>query len=259
MLDYSKTLKPQASVIIPYHSNGKRLSHLNGVLAWVSTMNIQIIVVEQDTQSRIKTLDFPFEHIFVKSSYVFNRSLCINVGVRQALADKIFICDADTLLPTQEFVKAYTELDYFDCVKPYNQIKPISIDESFMHVDQITQMLNHPQDKRPSYPIDISKFGAGIVMFKRDMFIKMGGYDEQIQGWGLEDQLMAYKILKFSDYRSLEGTLYHIQHEPTEVDQTLYNANQRYVQDFINLTTPEQFHHVVVMQSKHGNKASHTF
>ena len=61
------------SCIILYRHNIQRWNNLKRVLEWINSFSgVEVILVEQDTHSKISHLSLPAKHIFTKSNMPFN-------------------------------------------------------------------------------------------------------------------------------------------------------------------------------------------
>ena len=75
--------QPSFTFIIGYRHRPDRFNNLKRTLDWINGFsNAQIILVEQDSHSKISHLNLRCEHVFVKSKMPYNRSWAFNVGLK---------------------------------------------------------------------------------------------------------------------------------------------------------------------------------
>ncbi len=110
------------------------------------------------------------EVVFGSMDAPFARTATLNAAVRQAPAEKVFVCDSDMTLPP-DFVKQYE-----------------------WHVTDRTAWFPICFDLRENRPRLISeecgtwrKEGYGMVGILKRVFDELGGLDERFVAWGKED------------------------------------------------------------------------
>ncbi len=96
-------------------------------------------------------------------------------------------------------------------------------------VDQI-----HPILSEDSFYITERKGGIwGTIICTRDDFIKAGGYDENFQGWGAEDDDLIYRLSKISKKQIIEPKINHIDHG-NDMRVKFYNIKNNAISADIN-------------------------
>ena len=71
--------------IISYRHSTERFNNLKRTLEWVNAFSGgEIILVEQDKNSKLQDTKLPCRHIFLKSNMPFNKSWGFNVGLKYA-------------------------------------------------------------------------------------------------------------------------------------------------------------------------------
>jgi predicted glycosyltransferase involved in capsule biosynthesis len=212
--------------IIGHKGEGTRLKNLVYVLQHTQRFNnINIILIEQDESPKIPTSIIPknIKHIFIKNPGLYNRSWGFNVGYKNTENGYLFFADNDILLKENNFKLAERLLKDFDAIKPYSAI----IDTKREEANRIIAKNGLIDIKR--HARDGVNFCGGMVIFKRELFEKMGGWDEDFRGWGGEDDAMAFKMRMFTkNIKTIKGVAYHLWHERGEGDnrkQAHYNQN----------------------------------
>lgn len=191
------------SIVFPVMNRTQRL--IESVPTWIDHSIFDEIVIV-DWSSSLPIYDDPLtqniiNHPKVKIIRVQNEeffispSFSINVGVSRATYDYILKLDIDYKLVNDKFV------NYLH--------RPITkLHNSFFTTDY--KLLN-----------DICL--TGFVLFNRQHFHQVNGYNEIFNGWGYEDLHMYSKLSRVAErfiISNLEQFIYHIPH-----DDTLRNAN----------------------------------
>lgn len=191
------------SVVFPVMNRTQRL--LESVPTWIDHAIVEEIVIV-DWSSAVAIYDDPLTQDIINHSKVkiirvqneesfISPSFSINVGVSRATYDYILKLDIDYKLVNAKFI------NYLD--------RPISkLQNSFFTTD--CTLLK-----------DISL--TGFILFNRQHFNQVNGYNEIFRGWGYEDLHMYNKLSHVAErflISNLEQFIYHIPH-----DDTLRNTN----------------------------------
>lgn len=140
---------------------------------------------------------------------VFNRAAARNAGVRASTSRVVAVVDADNLLApdmlhsaalkaerTGRLVKPFTTFGYLD--------QP-STDAYYEHggLHGATWEGDGPQ----------TGFAGGSYVIRRDIWDDLGGFDEQFQGWGAEDDAFTITAEKaLGPVLTTAGPCYHLWH-----------------------------------------------
>lgn len=207
-----------------------RLKNLETTLLYIqNTLDVEIILVEQDTKSKIELSDrVKYKHVFINTDEFFNRQRGVNLGVKYATKNVIFHYDLDVLFETAQIRKAYELIcsGKYDVIYPYDgrffdvprqYHNGIKTSTTLSHINLEDCSLLHPQSV------------GGAVMFNKDVFIMGGGTNENFKGLGYEDNELFDRFLKL-DYKvgRVRGPLYHLTHSrhDTSFDKNPYgNSN----------------------------------
>ena len=79
--------------IISYRDSPYRIFNLKKIISWLENFNCEIIIVEQDTESKINFEEDYINHIFTYSDRPFNKSWACNCGALKAKSDIIVFGD----------------------------------------------------------------------------------------------------------------------------------------------------------------------
>ena len=149
-------------------------------------VNLECIVIEQDTKSLIKEfLPAWVKHLFLKtetSSEVYNRSAAFNHGGRNARGKILLLHDNDMLIPNTYCKDIATLVSRgYEAIN----IKRYIFYLTRSHSEKIIRSLNVPIEA-PEYIVQNLEAGGSMAITKNAYFA-IGGMDEEFVGWGGED------------------------------------------------------------------------
>lgn len=171
------------SVVIPYtYSTEQRDKLVEPLIKCINAQtfkDFELIVVEEVSNKLFTHSVFPCrreidKHILLKNDRTFNKSWCINVGVKQATADNILIVDADSLFG----------INYFDKVWEFRKHNPRFFSGYNTLIclhgkhNPVIRVLKHSE---------IKAAGAAWYTDKKFFFNVLGGMCENYFGYGGED------------------------------------------------------------------------
>jgi len=209
--------------------------------------NIEIIVVEQDAQPSSITLPPQVKHYFVYNSGLFNRSWGFNVGFTNATNAVLVFGDNDIILPPKAIFESTVLCPQYQTISPYptGSIIDLSLNKTSFFIT--TQSINYEHYKDQS--TRIGPYAGGVIFMTRDAFIKLGGWEEQIRGWGGEDDHMTIKINRrlkhtFEINNSFALHLYHrpnnLFNDPSlKTENPCYQNNLQQIANIKNMTEIE--------------------
>jgi GT2 family glycosyltransferase len=167
-----------------------QLEHLQQVIDTQS----EIIIVEQDSFSRLDWLEkvdvsFCINHIFVKNDDIFNKGRGYNIGVKAAKGSKLIFADCDVLLQKSLYKKGIDLLAENDAVNPYSHLIYLNKEETELF------LMRKFATRYTPFPTTLNSVtSGGVCMIKKDKFIEIKGFDEEICGWGAEDSIFDEKM-----------------------------------------------------------------
>ncbi len=208
------------SYIINYRtSDDYRYRNLITTLNWTSKLsNLKTILVEQDTYPRLIRSELPgnCNYIFAYNPGLFNRSWGFNIGCRNANSNIICLADGDILINKSNLVNSF-KLCYhrYDAVNPYGKILDLTQQETQtlngagLNKLHWSGLLSTTGKVRPG-----TSFCGGVVVFRKNIYEQIGGFDERFQGWGGEDDAMTIKLnlLVKNTYQS-SSYAFHLWHK----------------------------------------------
>lgn len=221
-LNYSFTF------VIGYRHNLERLNNLRRVLDWINGFGgVQVLLIEQDTHSKIKHLNLKAKHIFIKSNMPYNRSWAFNVAMKWANSNIIVFGDSDLIMEPNQFIEGLKALQTFEMVSPYNSVVDLTPQESNLPLENLIAINRPGRGETDNQKINIS---GGISMFRRDAIQRIGGWNEEFIGWGGEDDFQTMKVKNFLSWKELTARCFHLHHARTQPDQKWYQRNLQLLQ-----------------------------
>lgn len=219
-----------------------RVNNFQTVLNYYST-NVpgsKFIVVEDDAKHNpsFNKIKWPkgTSFYFSKNEGWYHRTRALNYGMRKAETPVVVSFDTDCVVPIASFNKCVNALLKDATIAwPYNGY---FIDTSYLrHLEFIDSSYN--------YNVLLSKLGSnlkpnlmevidegnmqvrctstvyksvgGIVMFNKERFFSIGGYNEKFIAWGAEDNELDHRIriMEHSTFRdeSAESVCFHLFHK----------------------------------------------
>ncbi len=181
--------QPEVSFIIG-HRGLERLPLLELTLASIAAqrgVTIECIVVEQDSQPRLKGLLPEWVRYIhappVQPDMAYNRSMAFNQGAQLARGNLLILHDNDMPIP-QDYAAAnmarvregyeVVNLKRFIFYLDRRTSDNVSIDRGIPSIPGITAIMQNSQ-------------GGGSIAITREAFFDIGGMDESFIGWGGED------------------------------------------------------------------------
>jgi len=192
----------------------------------------EIIIVEQDSQSRLEQLLSHRQgvfHYFIENDACHTKSKNLNLAASLSGRRYLLVWDVDCFVPPTSLVSALTQADSgADFVLPFNgimvQIRKQAIDEQMAFATlQLPFFSKLYQIRPPKYDVNlyeplygtmISNAIGGVKLCDRKQYFLAGGMNENFNSWGLEDVEFDYRIHKlgYKTGKVEEGNCYHFEH-----------------------------------------------
>lgn len=206
------------SIIISYkESTDERKGNILKVISFISRLlseNIEMIIVEQDSESKIDWLDEMdnskyINHVFLKNDSIFNKGWGNNVGGMYAKGEYLIFNDSDVLVSYQTYLDSINLLNDCDVINPYKHIYWLNELETSEFIPEevnckinLTRVLFTP-----------TVITGGIFLIKKEVFIKIKGFDVNSYGWGYQDYIFDEKIKKLDlNIKSIKSIAIHLNH-----------------------------------------------
>jgi len=227
----------RVSYIISYRHTPERILNLRRVLDWLRGFNnIDVIVVEQDTHSKISHLSLNAKHIFIKSdNAVYNKSWAFNVALKRQNNHVVVFADSDIVMDPNELIASISELNNYDVVSPSKSVINLSPADINYPIDALKTLNRATQD---------TNICGGIVIFKPDAIFKIGGWSEAFEIIGNSVKFQDFKLkLMGINYTELDYRCYHYAHQKLDFSENQKNRDASVLEQLTGLDVNKlQFH-----------------
>jgi len=239
--------------IIGYRHKIERLNNLKRVLDWLNGFQgVEIILVEQDKSPKLPAYSLKgFKYIFTKSDMPYNRSWTFNVGLKYSTTNIICLGDSDLIMDPQEFINSVKLLEQYECISPYNNVLDLTQQESNFHLEQLKSINRPGRGQTDNQKINLT---GGIVLYRKDSFMKLGGFCEDFIGWGGEDDYQTFKTKMFLTWTEAPNRCYHLYHDKVKPDMIYYQRNLQLLNTLIKMNQQETQRYINNSFSKTGLK-----
>lgn len=246
------------SYIIAYRHTPERLDNLRKVIQWLYAFNgVEIIIVEEDNNSKLNNINIPAKHIFLKSKLPFNKSFAFNVGLNYTTTPIIVFGDSDVIVEPNSFVNSLNLIEKYDVINPYEKIIDLTQKETLEL--PIPNIFAINRDGRGDTDNQKVPFCGGITIFRIEAIEKIGGWNEDFIGWGCEDDFESFMVKKYLNYHQVYSRAYHLYHEKAPVEQFFYKRNLDLLNKLVKMND-NQLHNLIYNQrSKNGIKNKYEF
>ena len=219
--------------IIGYRHNPERLQNLRRVLDWINGFaGVEVLLIEQDTHSKISHLNLRAKHIFTKSNMPFNKSWAFNVGIKNSTSNLIVFGDSDLIMDPNQFITALSSMAQYEMVNPYHTVIDLNQQESTLPFERMIQ-INRPG--RGETDIQKVPLCGGICLFRKEAIMRIAGWNEDFWSWGGEDDFQSIKVKQLLSYTELQAKCYHLYHERVQPDMKWYQRNLQILQKSANM------------------------
>lgn len=256
MAEANKTSLRDIDIIVSYReANEERRENLYTVLAHLgrtyTDYRLWLLEAAATPSFDWRRLDDPhIRHVFVPHEGPFPKSMLYNTGVRLARSPVICFHDADSIaMPwaMRACVDALLEGPDSDALCPYWSVINIAgaLKQDFMADPDHARLAvidpkNLPEDAIVLYP----NANGGIVFFKRGEYIRVGGYNARLEGWGGEDDELLRRASRLGvRWHSMDVPLFHLHHDSAsrqEQKESIRDTqNQRAPEAIVDMTQDE--------------------
>ncbi len=162
-------------------------------------------------------------HLFLFDSQDFSRGATSNVGARAVRGPVLCLHDADVVADPRVFKLCVDDLldeQRSDAWAPYQQVVNVAgalqrrLDES----GDFACLQPHAGMRDPLAPdmhLLYESAAGGITLMRREVFLRVGGFDPSFRGWGGEDDELLGRAARLGvRWWSVEGArLFHLHHD----------------------------------------------
>lgn len=219
--------------VIGYRHFPDRLNNLRRVLDWINCFaGVDVILIEQDTHSKISHLNLRARHIFLKTDKPYNKSWAFNVATNLAKSEIIVFADSDLIMKPEQFIEGLKSLEQYEMVNPYKSVIDLDPNESLVRLEEMILIDRPGRGETDHQKVPIC---GGICMFRKEAIIRIGGWNEDFIGWGAEDDFVSHKVQQFLNWRQLDHKCYHLFHSRIQPDMQSYQRNLQLLQQLVAL------------------------
>ena len=218
------------SVIIPFYNGDlHRERNIRAVIrsALASLeLDSELIVYEQVSKTNLSEFssDPRFRH-FCSNDKKWNKSTCWNEAFKLTKGDNILGLDADIIVNENTFKKESID-KYIEnkLTYPFSDIVDMSISETTAYCED-TRFLKHIDVEASANRLrNGRRCYGGVWIMPREAFVQIGGYDNNFEIWGGEDDTFHWistALFTRDKVSRLNGLIYHLWHPITNTSDYL--------------------------------------
>lgn len=209
----ARSRRPDISIILPVGGRD-RLSTFPAVLDSLFGQRhaaCEYIVVEQSAEPHFRDLVPPgvrYVQIPVSEAEGFNKSACLNEGVRQASADLVLLHDADVMVPCDYAARILSLVtgQGVEAVRPIRLLFHLDEDATreWVRARIAPRQVGFVQQNNP---------GLSTAVLRR-VYWEIGGHDERFIGWGGEDLEFLDRLSCRRLFKGAYAPAVHLWHPP---------------------------------------------
>jgi hypothetical protein len=255
------------------YDNPDRVDNLQTMIDYYSNIlpESKFIFVEDDKEHNVnfdgvKWKKNSTSFYFLKNEGIYHRTKALNYGFKQAKTPIVVSMDTDCIVPKNCILDCEKALlEGTTAAWPYNGYF-IDIDYNlkrfFKQTDLNYDVLIHNLENNLELPLCSVYKGysirctsgkhlgvGGVVMFNKDLFLSIGGYNEEFIGWGAEDNEVTERLSKLEHkiYRQTDITsiCFHLYHASAQrCDNPYYTHNGEVLAKIIRMNKEELLEHI---------------
>jgi predicted glycosyltransferase involved in capsule biosynthesis len=217
----------QFSIIIPWANRPELAETLEKNMPEFRQNNAEVIIVNiggdtMQLKEIIRPFKYPFKTLELPGQLLFNKCICLNMGVYAATNNYLFFLDADIILE-KEFLSSaarhlttacFVTLEKVFESKPTNNKIKSNLSELAYYVE-FTDVNNNKALIETSrlFINEKSRSAPGMVLLTKENFIRVNGMNGDLSGWGWEDNdLLSRLQLTLHLEWKRAGTATHLTH-----------------------------------------------
>lgn len=222
---YNYSLK-NAQVCITYRrATEEREGNLYAVLDYFKNTftDYTLMLIESDKKPTFdwSRVDNPnLNYAFYYSDGKFPKSLLYNLAVKACRSEIVILCDADSIPDPYALTQCVNEMPWrgrFDFLCPFREVVNVAGESKQRFIKELcyenlktAHQNQSATDMNPLY----EQAPGGVLVCRREDYIKVGGYDAGFLGWGGEDNEFAWRIQRFGfGWTHLDTPLFHLHHD----------------------------------------------
>ena len=206
---------PEINYIIPMRITPDRINAVKSSINCIKNQQfpaINIILVEQGPEQILP------ESLFIYSEDQFNKSQAFNYAVQQS-SEYMVLYDADMLVNSDYTSKIYNILlNYEAC----------HIGSRVLYMDQNnSEMFMHNNNPKVHIDYIVNYYEGGSLGIRKSVYEKIGGFNEDFVGYGVEDCEFYERIKQLSTFYGIRTEdLVHLWHGRTEGWEQCHEINK---------------------------------
>lgn len=212
--------------VISYRHRIDRFNNLKRVLDWINGFGgVDVILVEQDTHSKISHLNLKARQVFLKSDKPYNKYWAFNVAAKMAKTNIVIFGDSQTIIEPKYFIESIQKIEKFDFVNPFNKTINILPNQSGLQMNDLFKIEQNEAK---------NSICENISIFRKDALKKIGGWNEDFIGEG-EHEFMSKKVKEFLNWVEEDNKGYRFFYEE-EPNIKIKENNIKLLQSLVNLS-----------------------
>ena len=228
--------------IIGYRHSLDKFNNLKRVLDWINGFsNVEVIVVEQDTHSKISHIPLKCKHIFLKSDKPFNKSWSYNIGLKNSNSNIIGFGDTNLTIKPSNLIDSVKSLENYEMVSAHSSIIELFPNENNYPFEELFKINRQGQ---------LNSLCNGICFFRRQSINKIGGWNESFIGLGGSDEFQSHKVNNFLSNVQLESSAIQFMYNKEQINP----INERILQQLTTLSKEDLVKTVNASVQKNGMK-----
>lgn len=244
----SKTSLRNIDIIMSFRAaSEERTDNLYSVLRHLdhNHCDYRLWLMEADTSPKFewqRVQDTKIRHVFLHHGGPFPKSLLYNTGVRLAASPVFCFHDADSIANPWHLRYSIDELldqQISDVICPYLSIINVSgtSKQAFAaHADYEALATAYASGKAEDFCVLYASNNGCIGVFRKDAYMRIGGYDTAMEGWGGEDDELLVRARRLGvRWNSLHTPVFHLHHDSASrsalIERERDSANTRIVQE----------------------------
>lgn len=227
-----------ADIIVPFRgASADRRENLYTLIRYfhANYVDYTMRVVEADSESCLdwSLIEGEIQHHFIENSGSFPVSLARNYGVKMGQSDRVVIYDVDSVVSPPVLSMCVdavrTHAHHHDVLNPFSLVFNLNgaLKDQFMIDSDYTKLEEASKTETPDLSILYHQAAGGVVVFRREDYIKFGGYNTIFNGWGGEDNEMFSRTAKLGlRWHKMAEPLFHLHHDNENRDALRVDAEK---------------------------------
>lgn len=219
------------SIIIPWSNRPDLAESLEKNYNKFNVDHIEIIIVNfggnpEEVNEIVNASALNNIRLLHIESDVFNKSKAINIGVYNAKNETIFILDCDIVIndPIDEITTALTDENSFLTLLKTTESNRSSKKIIEGEIKELAYYIGFKSKTGKEILVETNRMFLsenarscpGLVILSKPNFIKIGGMNADLVGWGWEDIDLVYRLEFHGIERVKKGNCIHLSHSDTK-------------------------------------------